>query len=48
MSLRANQTNTPQFKAIDFFCGGGGMTCGLRQVLDGAFRKVVIVFAQEL
>lgn len=20
------------FKAIDFFCGGGGMTCGLRQV----------------
>ena len=22
---------TPQFKAIDFFCGGGGMTCGLRQ-----------------
>lgn len=31
MSLRTNQTNTPQFKAIDFFCGGGGMTCGLRQ-----------------
>lgn len=30
MSLRANQTNNPQFKAIDFFCGGGGMTCGLR------------------
>lgn len=21
-----------QFKAIDFFCGGGDMTCGLRQV----------------
>ena len=21
----------PQLKAIDFFCGGGGMTCGLRQ-----------------
>lgn len=21
-----------QFRAIDFFCGGGGMTCGLRQV----------------
>ncbi|WP_034540947.1 DNA cytosine methyltransferase [Bacteroides pyogenes] len=20
-----------QFRAIDFFCGGGGMTCGLRQ-----------------
>ena len=20
-----------RFKAIDFFCGGGGMTCGLRQ-----------------
>lgn len=19
-----------QYKAIDFFCGGGGMTCGLR------------------
>lgn len=29
MSLRANQTNSPQFKAIDFFCGGGGITCGL-------------------
>lgn len=22
---------SPQFRAIDFFCGGGGMTCGLRQ-----------------
>lgn len=22
---------TKSFKAIDFFCGGGGMTCGLRQ-----------------
>lgn len=22
---------TPKYKAIDFFCGGGGMTCGLRQ-----------------
>lgn len=21
----------PKFRAIDFFCGGGGMTCGLRQ-----------------
>lgn len=21
----------PQLKAIDFFCGGGGMTCSLRQ-----------------
>lgn len=31
MSSRTNQTNTPLFKAIDFFCGGGGMTCGLRQ-----------------
>lgn len=31
MSLRTNQPNTPRFKAIDFFCGGGGMTCGLRQ-----------------
>ena len=31
MSLRATQTNNSQFKAIDFFCGGGGMTCGLRQ-----------------
>ena len=20
-----------RLKAIDFFCGGGGMTCGLRQ-----------------
>lgn len=31
MSLEANRTNNLQFKAIDFFCGGGGMTCGLRQ-----------------
>lgn len=31
MSLSANQTNNSQFKAIDFFCGGGGMTCGLRR-----------------
>ena len=23
--------NDQKFKAIDFFCGGGGMTCGLRQ-----------------
>lgn len=23
--------NLHKFKAIDFFCGGGGMTCGLRQ-----------------
>ena len=23
--------NLQSFKAIDFFCGGGGMTCGLRQ-----------------
>ena len=22
---------TSKYKAIDFFCGGGGMTCGLRQ-----------------
>lgn len=31
MSSVANQTNNPQFKAIDYFCGGGGMTCGLRR-----------------
>lgn len=24
--------NNYDFTAIDFFCGGGGMTCGLRQV----------------
>ena len=23
--------NCDTYKAIDFFCGGGGMTCGLRQ-----------------
>lgn len=38
MSLRANQTNTSQFKAIDFFCGGGGMTCDLRQAGIGVNR----------
>lgn len=26
-----NKELTKSFKAIDFFCGGGGMTCGLRQ-----------------
>ena len=30
--MAANQKNNNHtFKAIDFFCGGGGMTCGLRQ-----------------
>ena len=24
-------SETKNYKAIDFFCGGGGMTCGLRQ-----------------
>ncbi len=28
MSIGANNK---KHKAIDFFCGGGGMTCGLRQ-----------------
>ena len=26
-----NKCHNNQLKAIDFFCGGGGMTCGLRQ-----------------
>lgn len=26
-----HKDSKPQLKAIDFFCGGGGMTCGLRQ-----------------
>ena len=26
-----NQGDKMMSKAIDFFCGGGGMTCGLRQ-----------------
>ncbi|UWP49758.1 DNA cytosine methyltransferase [Hoylesella buccalis ATCC 35310] len=25
------EVNITKYKAIDFFCGGGGMTCGLRQ-----------------
>lgn len=30
--MAENQKNSNLgFKAIDFFCGGGGMTCGLRQ-----------------
>ena len=28
--MNTNSDNK-RFKAIDFFCGGGGMTCGLRQ-----------------
>ena len=39
---------SPQFRAIDFFCGGGGMTCGLRQaginVIAGVdFDKLVVM-----
>ncbi len=32
-TTNVNNQNFPvsEFKAIDFFCGGGGMTCGLRQ-----------------
>ena len=34
-----------KYKAIDFFCGGGGMTCGLRQagidVIAGDFDKPI-------
>ena len=29
--MAGNLKNGNKFKAIDFFCGGGGMTCGLRQ-----------------
>jgi hypothetical protein len=28
---RNQKSRNSKFKAIDFFCGGGGMTCGLRQ-----------------
>ena len=27
------QRDNNRFKAIDFFCGGGGMTCELRQAV---------------
>jgi DNA-methyltransferase (dcm) len=29
--IPAENTQIIEYKAIDFFCGGGGMTCGLRQ-----------------
>ena len=29
--MAENQKDRRTFKAIDCFCGGGGMTCGLRQ-----------------
>ena len=29
--MNASKDNNKKYKAIDFFCGGGGMTCGLRQ-----------------
>lgn len=32
--------NNQKFKAIDFFCGGGGMTCGLRQAGIDVIAKV--------
>ena len=35
------ETNSHTFKAIDFFCGGGGMTCGLRQAGIDAIAGVV-------
>lgn len=27
----SKKTKTPQLRAVDFFCGGGGMTCGMKQ-----------------
>ena len=30
--MKVSSNNNKKYKAIDFFCGGGGMTCGLRQV----------------
>ena len=36
---------TDRLKAIDFFCGGGGMTCGLRQA--GVDVIAGIDFAEE-
>lgn len=29
--MKKTKDNNRRYKAIDFFCGGGGMTCGLRQ-----------------
>ena len=37
-----------KYRAIDFFCGGGGMTCGLRQAgVDVFAEKVIIIKAFE-
>ena len=39
------RTMTDRLKAIDFFCGGGGMTCGLRQA--GVDVIAGVDFAEE-
>lgn len=44
-------TNNHTFKAIDFFCGGGGMTCGLRQagidVIAGVEISLAILYINK-
>lgn len=38
-------SNNQKFRAIDFFCGGGGMTCGLRQAgIDVIVERVGLSF----
>lgn len=38
-----------KYKAIDFFCGGGGMTCGLRQagISDAEYLGVLKGFLER-
>lgn len=46
--MAENQKDRRTFKAIDFFCGGGGMTCGLRQARwEGLFAIEKNAFSFE-
>ena len=46
MSIGANDK---KHKAIDFFCGGGGMTCGLRQagISDAEYLEALKGFLES-
>ena len=40
------ECNDRKFKVIDFFCGGGGVTCGLRQAGIDVIAGVEISLGQ--
>jgi len=36
--MAVNKRSRERYKAIDFFCGGGGMTCGVQLAVVGRLR----------